>query len=113
MGTVSPIAYSTPTRSLTFSWFVAMSQGHSVSSLSQSQSALAAKRKGNAVADKDNAAKKRRGKLDTKDDTEYNTVKTRGDKLDIEDDTKYDDEFFLSQMHLLEKRSGSKGGWLS
>jgi hypothetical protein len=39
-----------------------------VSSLSQVQSTLAA----NTRADKDNAAKKRRGKSDTKDDAKYN-----------------------------------------
>jgi hypothetical protein len=45
-GAVSPMAYSTPAWSLMFSKVVATSQGHLVSSLSQSQSALAARRKG-------------------------------------------------------------------
>ncbi len=89
---VSPMAYSTPACSLTFSSFVAMSQGHSVSSLSQSQSTLAAKRKNNIGPDKDNAAKKRRGKLDTKDDAKYNAAKKRRDKIDTKDDAKYDDK---------------------
>jgi hypothetical protein len=65
------MAYYTPAHSLTFSSFVAMSQGHSVSSLSQLQSTLAAKRKSNTRADKNNASKKRRGKLDTKDNAKY------------------------------------------
>jgi hypothetical protein len=45
--------------------------GHSVSSLSQLQPTLAAKRKNATKADKDNAAKKRRGKWDTEDDAKY------------------------------------------
>jgi hypothetical protein len=58
-GKVSPMTYSTPARSLTFSNFVTMSQGHSVSSLSQSQSTLATKRKGDSCPQKGNAAKRR------------------------------------------------------
>ena len=74
-GAVSPLAYTTPARSLMFSLFVATSQDtmeHSVSSLSQSQSSSAAKRKNATKADKDTATKKRRGKLDTKDDNKHN-----------------------------------------
>ena len=44
-----------------------MSQGHSVSSLSQSQSTLAARRKGDARPLAGNVATKKRGKLDTND----------------------------------------------
>ena len=43
-----------------------------MSSLSQLQSTSAAKRENATNADKNNAAKKRRGKLDTKDDAKYN-----------------------------------------
>jgi hypothetical protein len=89
---VSPMAYSTPTRSLTFSTFIALSQRHSVSSLSQLQSTLAAKRKGNTRPQKGNAAKKRRGKLDTNDGTEYDAVERRRGKIDTKDDAKYDDK---------------------
>jgi hypothetical protein len=88
---ISPMAYSTAACSLTFSSFIASSQGHLVSSLSQSQSTWAAKRKGNSCPQKGNAAKKRRGKLDTNDGTKYKAaVKSRG-RIDNEDDTKYDD----------------------
>jgi hypothetical protein len=69
------MAYTTPTRSLMFSLFVATSQDtmeHSVSSLSQLQSTSAEKRKNAFKADKDTATKKRRGKLDTKDDNKHN-----------------------------------------
>ncbi len=47
-GAVSPMAYSTPTQSLTFSEVLATSQEKSVSSLSQSQSTSTARRKGDA-----------------------------------------------------------------
>jgi hypothetical protein len=70
-GAVSPMAYYTPAHSLTFSLFVATSQGHSMFSLSQLESTLAAKRKCDTRADKDNDAK-RWGKSDTEDDAEYN-----------------------------------------
>jgi hypothetical protein len=68
-GTVSPMAmvYSTPARTLTFSEVLAMSQGKSVSSLSQSQSTLAARRKGDARPLMGNVATKKRGKSDTDD----------------------------------------------
>jgi hypothetical protein len=66
-GAVSPMAYSTPARSLTFSKIVAMSQGHLVSSLSQSQSMSAARRKGDARPLKGNVATKKRSKSDTND----------------------------------------------
>ncbi len=56
-----------------------------MSSLSQLQSTLAAKRKGNTRPDKDNTAKKRRGKLDTNDDAKYNAAEKRWDKIDTED----------------------------
>ncbi len=72
--------------------FVALFQGHLVSSLSQSQSTLAAKRKGNTRPQKGNTAKKRRGKLDTNDDTKYNAAEKRSDKIDTKDDAKYDDK---------------------
>jgi hypothetical protein len=66
-GAVSPMAYSTPARSLTFSRVLTTSQGHSVSSLSQSQSTLAARRKGDAQQLKGSVATKKRSKLDTND----------------------------------------------
>jgi hypothetical protein len=59
------MAYSTPTRTLTFSKVLATSQGHLVSSLSQSQSTLAARRKGDARLLAGNIATKKRGKSDT------------------------------------------------
>jgi hypothetical protein len=66
---VSPMAmaYSTPARTLTFSKVLATSQGHSVSSLSQSQSTLAGRRKGDARPLAGNVATKKRGKSDTND----------------------------------------------
>jgi hypothetical protein len=91
-GAVSPMAYSTPACSLTFSNFVASSQGHLASSLSQLQSTLAAKRKGNSCPQKGNAAKKRRGKWDTDDGAEYKAAEKRRGKIDTEDDAKYNDE---------------------
>ncbi len=68
-GTVSPMAmaYSTPARTLNFSMVLVTSQGHLVSSLSQSQSTLAARRKGDARPLTGNIAMKKRGKLDTND----------------------------------------------
>jgi hypothetical protein len=86
------MAYSTPAHSLMFISFIAMSQGHSVSSLSQPQSTLAAKRKGDAGQDKDNAAKKRRGKLDTKDGAKSDAAKKRREKIRTKDDAKYNDK---------------------
>jgi hypothetical protein len=86
------MAYSTPARSLTFSNFVATSQGHSVSSLSQSQSMLAAKRKGDSHPQKSNAAKKRWGKSDTDDGTKYNAAEKRSGKIDTKDEAKYNDK---------------------
>jgi hypothetical protein len=66
---VSPMAmaYSTPARTLTFSKVLATSQGHLVSSLSQSQSTLVASRKGDALPLVGNVATKKRGKSDTGD----------------------------------------------
>jgi hypothetical protein len=46
--------------------------GHSVSSLYQSLSTTAAKRKNTTAANKNNAQNKRRDKLDTIDDAKYN-----------------------------------------
>jgi hypothetical protein len=89
---VSPMAYSTPACSLMFSNFVAMSQGHLVSSLSQLQSTLAAKRKGDSSPQKSNAAKKRRGKLDTNDGTKYDAAEKSGGKIDTKDKAEYNDE---------------------
>jgi hypothetical protein len=107
-GAVSPMAYSTPTWSQTFSNFVATSQGHSVSSLTQSQSTSGARRKGDSRPLKGNLAKKKRGKLDTNDgspqkdnaakkkrdklDTGYEAAEKRSANTDTEDDAKYDDE---------------------
>ena len=73
-GTVSSMAYSTPARSLLFNSFIATSQGHSVSSLSPSQSTLAAKRKGDTRPRKGNAAKKRRGESNTNNDIKYDAA---------------------------------------
>ncbi len=82
-GTVSPMAYSTPARSLTFSNVLATSQGHSVSSLSQSQSTLAARRKGDARPLKGNIATKKRSKSDTNDGSPQkgNAAKKKRGKL--------------------------------
>ncbi len=91
-GTISPMAYSTPACSLTFSNFVAMSQGHLVSSLSQLQSTSAAKRKGDSRPQKLNAAKKRRGKSDTVNGTKYEAAEKRSGKIDTKDEAKYDDK---------------------
>jgi hypothetical protein len=59
------MAHSTPARTLTFSKVLATSQGHLVSSLSQSQSTLEARRKGDARPLVGNIATKKRGKSDT------------------------------------------------
>jgi hypothetical protein len=91
-GAVSPLPYSTPAHSLTFSNFDAASQGHLVSSLSQLQSTSAAKRKGDSRPQKSNAAKKRRGNLDTNDGAEYDAAQKSGGKIDTKDDAKYNDE---------------------
>jgi hypothetical protein len=107
-GAVSPMAYSTPARSLMFSNFVAASQGHLVSSLFQSQSTPAARRKGDSRPLKGNVAKKKRGKLDTNDgsqqkgnaakkkrgksDAGYEAAEKRSAKTDTKDDAKYDDK---------------------
>jgi hypothetical protein len=72
--------------------FVALSQGHSVFFLSQSQSTLAANRKGNSRPQKGIAAKKRRGQSDTNDGTKYKAVEKRRGKIDTKDDAKYNDE---------------------
>jgi hypothetical protein len=66
---VSPMAmaYSTPSQTLTFSKVLVTSQGHSVSSLSQSQSTSAARRKGDAHPLAGSVATKKRGKSDTND----------------------------------------------
>ncbi len=76
------MAYSTPARSLTFSNVLATSQGHLVSSLSQSQSTLAARRKGDARQLKGNVATKKRSKLDTNDGSPQkgNTAKKKRGK---------------------------------
>ncbi len=92
---VSPMAYSTPAHSLMFSTVIALYQGHQghlVSSLSQSQSTLAAKRKSNTCPQKDNAAKKRRGKSDTNNGAKYNAAEKESDKIDTKDDAKYHDK---------------------
>jgi hypothetical protein len=86
------MTYSTPARSLMFGDFIATSQGQLVSSLSQSQSMLAAKRKGDSHPQKGNAAKKRRGKLDTNDGSRYKAAEKRSGKIDTKDDAKYDDK---------------------
>jgi hypothetical protein len=79
---VSPMAYSTPARSLTFSEVLAMSQGKLVSSLSQSQSTSAARRKSDARPLTGNIATKKRGKLDTNDGSPQkgNTAKKKRGK---------------------------------
>jgi hypothetical protein len=107
-GAVSFMAYSTPAWSLMFRYFVAASQGHLVTSLSQSQSTLAARRKGDSHSLKGNIAKKKRGKSDTNNgspqkgnaakkkrgklDTRYETVEKRSANTDNKDDAKYNDE---------------------
>jgi hypothetical protein len=85
-GAVSPMAmaYSTPAQSLTFSKALATSQGHLVSSLSQSQSTSAARKEGDARPLKGNVATKKRGKSDTDDGSPQkgNTAKKKRGKLD-------------------------------
>ncbi len=63
-----------------------------MASLSQSQSTLAAKRKGNSHPQRGNAAKKSRGKLDVDYGTKYKAVEKRRGKIDTKDDTKYNDK---------------------
>jgi hypothetical protein len=77
------MAYSTPARSLTFSKVLATSQGHSVSSLSQSQSTLAVMRKGDAHPVKGNVATKKKSELDTNDGSPQkgNAAKKKRGKL--------------------------------
>jgi hypothetical protein len=55
---------------------------------------LAAKRKGDSRQQKGNAAKKKRGKLDTDDGTGYEAAEKRSakTKTDTKDDAKYDDK---------------------
>ncbi len=72
--------------------FVATSQGYSVSSLSQLQSTSAAKRKGDSHPQKGNAAKMRRGKLDTNDGATHEAAEKRSGKIDTKDDAEYDDK---------------------
>jgi hypothetical protein len=91
-GVVSSMPYSTPACSLTFSNFVALFQGHLVSSLTQSQSTLKAKRKGNSRPQKGNAAKNRRDQPDTNDGTKYKTAEKRRGKIDTKDDIEYNDD---------------------
>ena len=83
-GAVSPMAmaYSTPAQTLTFSKVLATSQGHSVSSQSQSQSTLAARRKGDARPLAGNVATKKKGKSDTDDGSPQkgNTAKKKRGK---------------------------------
>jgi hypothetical protein len=105
------MAYSTPACSLKFSNFVALSQGYLVSSLSQLQSTLAAKRKGDTRPQKGNAAKKRRGKSDTNDGTKYNAVEKRSDKIDTKDDAKYDDKEDV--LPVTDAPFGEKQRWLA
>jgi hypothetical protein len=117
-GAVSPVAYSTPTRSLTFSKVVAMSQGHSLSSLSQSQSTLVARRKGDTRPLEGNVAKKKRSKSDTDGgspqkvnaakkkrgnvSTGYEAAGKRSANTLTKDDANYDDE---------EERRGKNDAW--
>ena len=112
------MVYSTPARSLTFSNVLATSQGHSVSSLSQSQSTSAARRKGDAHPLKGNIATKKRSKSDTNDGSlqKGNAAKKKRGKLgaghkaagkgtantDTGDDASDDDE---------EERRGKSDAW--
>jgi hypothetical protein len=91
-----------------FSNLVGTSQGHLVSSLSQSQSTSATRRKGDSRPLKGNVAKKKRGKLDTNNgspqksnaakkkrsklDTGYKAAEKRSANTDAKDDANYDDE---------------------
>jgi hypothetical protein len=102
------MAYSTPARSLMFTKVAATSQGHSVSFLSQSQSTLAARRKGDTHPLKGNIAKKKRSKLYTDDGspqkgnaakkkrgdlgTGCEAVRKRSANTDTKDDADYDNE---------------------
>jgi hypothetical protein len=78
------MAYSTPAQSLTFSKVLATSQGHLVSSLSQSQSTSAVRREGDACPLKGNVATKKRSKSDTNDGSPQkgNAAKKKRGKLD-------------------------------
>ncbi len=108
------MAYSTPAHSLTFSTFFALSQGHSVSSLSQLQSTLAAKRKGDTRPQMGYAEKK--GGASQIPTMAPNTrLRRRGvtsliPRMMPNMMTKR--MFFLSQMHLLDRSSGRRGSWL-
>jgi hypothetical protein len=117
-GGVFPMAYSTPAWFLTFSKVVATSQGHSTSSLSQSQSTLAARRKGDTHPLKGNVAKKKRSKLDTDDGspqkgnaakqkrgnlgTGYEAAGKRSANTLTKDDANYNDK---------EERRGKNDAW--
>jgi hypothetical protein len=102
------MAYSTPAQTLSFSKVLATSQGHLVSSLSQSQSTLVARRKDDAHPLTGNIATKKRGKSDTnngspqKDSTAkkkrgksragHKAAGKRTASTDTSDDTDYDDD---------------------
>jgi hypothetical protein len=117
-GAVSPMAYSTPAWSLTFSKVIATSQGYLVSSLSQSQSTFAARRKGDTRPLEGNIAKKKRSKLDTDGGspqkgnaakkkrgnlgTGYKAAGKRSANTLTEDDADYDEE---------EERRGMNDAW--
>jgi hypothetical protein len=112
------MAYSTPAQSLMFSRVVATSQGHSVSSLSLSQSTSAAKREGDTCPLKGNVAKKKRDKSDTNDvspqkgnaakkkrgnsGTRYKAAEKRSANTDTKNDADYDEE---------EERRGKNDAW--
>ncbi len=101
-----------------FSKVVATSQGHSVASLSQSQTALAARRKGDTHPLKGNIAKKKRSKLNTNDGspqkgdaakkkrgnlgTGYKAARKRGANTLTKDDANYKEE---------EERRGKNDAW--
>jgi hypothetical protein len=102
------MAYSTPAWTLTFSKVLATSQGHLVSSLSQSQSTSAARRKGDARSLTGNVAIKKWGKLDTNDGSPqkgsaakkkrgksgagYKAARKRTASTDTRDDANYDND---------------------
>jgi hypothetical protein len=112
------MAYSTPAQSLTLSKVIARSQGHLVSSLSQSQSTLVAKRKGDTRQLKGNVAKKKRSKSDTDGGspqkgiaakkkrgnlgTRYEAAGKRSANTLTEDDADYNDK---------EERRGKNDAW--
>ncbi len=62
-----------------------------MSSLSQSQSMSASKRKGNTRQDKDKASKKKRGKLDTNSDAKYNAAEKRRYNFHTKEVDEYND----------------------